>query len=246
LDLPEITLLQAQNIEIVPVGWLSEAMSRLGVRSTRMTAADRLLCALAALLLLGVVVWGMRQYWLWRDIPVKFVAPVADMRAAPFELCDGENYSYSLPLQDAGQTRKARLIPTQSKMGWYVGIDPNFTATLDARKFYVINLILGEKTGLKFRDSKAFPRGMFELGDIYGAGVEIAEEEEDSALVVLVRREPFEESDKSAFSDEFKRFYNTTTLKYDPQMAADYFETKAPGKLKFKFATANALKKCEQ
>jgi hypothetical protein len=232
-DLPEIELLKTQNIEVVPIAWLSEAMTHMHIYATRKMCADRLLVAALILMITGAMVFGIYQYGLWREIPLEWVSPL-DNQAQPFQVCFN-NQRQSTSLSNLAIDQHGRqIIAPEAVIGWYLKLSTSYPDLLRPDNgYFVTNILLGEISDIVvYQNTKNSP--FMNMLEPYYSWISLGSQEEDRVLIVLVGREVLDSNQiKEEFNAKFQR--NPITHTFELNSAVNYLMKKAPGKLKYSF-----------
>ena len=232
-DLPEFELLKKRNIEIVPIGWLSEAMTYMRIYATRNMAADRLLVAALSFMITGTMIFSLYQYELWREIPLEWVFPFKK-QGQPFQVClNKKGESKNLTYLAIDQHGKQSIAP-ETVMGWYLELNPNYYDILRPENGYLVtNILVGEISDIVvYQNTKNSP--FLNNRQPYYSWISIGSQEEDRVLIVLVSREMLDPNQiKDEFNLKFQR--NPITHTFELNSAVNFLMKKAPGKIMYSF-----------
>ncbi len=242
-----IAELEANGVRVVPVGWLSEAKTVLGIRHARYLRIDRYLqmaCAALVVLALSICSW----LW-WKNAPIEmaFLPGASAAKAEPFHACFAKDRDYYI-MKAVSRDGPVNVVRSGETLGWKVRIgDPEsldagiagLIGTTDI--YYVANAMVAENSEAKI---VALPTPV-RAGETVEWGWTLNERTETNALVLLVRRgRPFDADDIR--ERLFARFPNAAggTSRLDITGAANYLMQSAPGALKFVFQTRQNGPEC--
>jgi hypothetical protein len=157
-QLPVVAELNDAGIEVVPIGWLSEAAKRLGCARTPLLPADRLAQAMAVLLVLGPTAGGVA--WLWRDYPiaVAFVRGGGEaIDPEPYLACITPDGRHSVPRRIPRRDRIPRL-RTGQQIAWAVRVgdaqlwDARLLDAFRSEGYHVLFALISENGRLVLAD----------------------------------------------------------------------------------------------
>jgi hypothetical protein len=244
VDLPVVRQLREAGVEVVPVGWLSEAAQRLGCGRAPLMGRDWLALATFGI---GLLFGGA---WLWGgwDLPMAFAPPGGlAVLTEPFVVChttDGQG-TIAQPLPREGPIS---LVGTGQKLAWNVRVgdlnawDARLMRSFGSSGYRVLfAVVFADGKASLYNDSPAGGRQeatrdfRVQPGDEWVQWYQIPAEAAagESALVILARRDwDFDLVSLKQVLDELARTPGPELV----NRAVNYLKSQAPGFLTFQFA----------
>lgn len=253
--LAEVKSLNSLGVKVVPVDWLSEALTIMKADTTHYLVLDRVIQIMLGLIILLAVTVGSWMIWRDAEIPMAFtLVNPGNIEAEPFELCTSGQKHYALPI------RKMSLVPTMPVtgiIGWRVIIgeqnsfDSSLATHFGFQGYFIAVMIVSEfspttfdyaRVGNTTRPLRIIP------GQSYEGWVKLNDRAEINALVILAQRHP--QFDTNLLREQFQKRFHSANLssvnnrRLDVDAATDFFETLAPGSLIFPFVSVMENSRC--
>ena len=253
--LPEVKKLHALGVKVVPVDWLSEALSAIKADTTQYLAFDRVIQIMLGLVIFLVVTMGSWLIWRDTEIPMAFISVSPDnLHAEPFELCAKDHQQYALPIS---KTLLVPTVPVNSVIGWrtHIGesdsVDSRLAELSGFQGYYIAVIVVSEFSPTTFdyaRVGNTTEPLRVVPGQSYEGWVKLNNRAETNALILLAQRHT--QFDSNWLREQLqKRFPRSTespagSWRQDVDAATDFIKTLAPGSLIFPFVSVQEDSKC--
>ena len=255
--LAEVKALNALGVKVVPVEWLSEALTVINADTTHYLAFDRVIQSLIGLLVLLIVTIGSWLMWRDAEIPMAFISVnPGSLETEPFELCARGHKHYALPIR---KTLWVPTVPVSGVIGWRTiigepsSVDYRFAEFFGFQGYFIAVIVVSEFSRTTFDyarvDNTTKPLRVTP-GKPYEGWVKLNDRAEVNSLVLLAQRHAG--FDNNRLREQFqKRFPQSTASsagnkQLDVDAATDFIKTLAPGSLIFPFVSVKENSKCVQ
>lgn len=239
--------LRERGIEVVPIGWLSEAVKRLGCGRAPFLPADLITLATILTLALGLVLGGAA--WLWRDYPIPLAFERGGGQAAvrePYVACITADGRHTVP-RSIPRQEQIPLLGTGQKLAWAVRAgrsdawDARLLHTLRSEGYYLLfalvsadgRRVLADRAPAGGEASSAPYR--VPAGETWEQWFQVPAElgEGEQALVILARRD--RGFDPDALGRALDARAGSATGADAVYRAVNFLQSQAPGVLVYQF-----------
>ncbi len=253
--LAEVKTLNALGVKVVPVDWLSEALTVIKADTTHYLVFDRVIQSLLGLIILLVVSTGSWLMWRDAELPMAFSSvDTGNIEAEPFELCIRGQKQYALPI------RKMSLVPNvpvTGIIGWRViigepdSVDFRLAELFGFKGYFIAVMIVSEFSPATFDyASEGNTTKLLRVipGQPYEGWIKLNDRAEINALVLLAQRHARFDSDR--LREQFQKRFPTSRLSsiknmpLDVDAATDFLKTLASGSLIFPFVSVMKNSRC--
>ncbi len=254
-QLPEVKALNQLGVKVVPVDWLSEALSTIKANTTHYLLIDRVIQVLLGLIIILAITIGSWLIWRNAEIPMTFISENPEsIEAEPFELCVRDQKHYALAIS---KMMMSPTMPVTGIIAWRTvigednSVDSKLTEFAGFEGYYIAIVIVSEFSPTTFDYAKlgntAKPLRVAP-GQSFEGWVKLNEKAETNALILLAQRtSPF---DANQLREQFlKRFPSDSqssakNWRQNVDAAIDFIKTLAPGSLVYPFVTVKEKTKC--
>ena len=253
--LPEVKTLNSLGVKVVPVDWLSEALSAIKADTTHYLVIDRVIQIMGGLIILLVITIGSWLIWRNAEISMAFISHNSEnIVTEPFQLCAKDQRNYALPIT------KPMLVPSMpvsGVIGWKTlignssSVDSRFAKIFGFEGYYIAVVVVSEfshttfdyaRIGNTTKPLRVMP------GRPYEGWVKLNDRAETNALILLAQRHA--QFDANWLREQFQKHFLLSTVsstgskRQDIDAATDFIKTLAPGSLIFPFVSVQEDSKC--
>jgi len=243
-----------QGIEVVPIGWLSEAVTRLSCGRVPFLLADRIILAAVVTLGLGLVAGGAA--WLWRDYPIPLAFERGGGQAAarePYLACITADGRHTVP-RPIPRQGPIPLLGSDQKLAWTVRVgtpgawDARLLRAFGAAGYHLLFAVVSADGRRVLADQTPAGGGQAS-SPAYGAApgepweqwLQIPQDlgEGESALVILARRD--RGFDAAALDRGLDALAGPSHGADFVNRAVNYLRSQAPGFLVYQFGRSSQV-----
>lgn len=253
--LPEVKTLNTLGVKVVPVDWLSEALSAIKADTAHYLVIDRIIQIMIGLIVLLVITIGSWLVWRETEIPMAFISvDSGNTEAQPFELCIRNRKHYALPIK---KTMFVPSVPTTGVIGWRTQIgesntvDSRLAGFFGFQGYYIAIVVISEFSPPTFdyaRIGNTTKPLRIAPGQSYEGWVKLNDRAETNVLILLAQRHT--RFDANWLREQFQKRFpasmlsSVNSMRQDVDAATDFIKTLAPGSLIFPFVSVKENSKC--
>ncbi|MEE9354288.1 MAG: hypothetical protein V3U75_01725 [Methylococcaceae bacterium] len=250
--LPEVKTLNSLGVKVVPVDWLSEALSAIKADITQYLVIDRVIQLMVGLIIFLVITIGSWLTWRDAEIPMAFISvDSGNLEAEPFEICIRNQKHFALPIK---KTMFVPSVPMTGVIGWKTvigdssSLDSRFAKLSGFEGYYIAVVVVSEFSPTTFdyaRIGNTTKPLRIAPGQSYEGWIKLNDRAETNALILLAQRHT--QFDANWLREQFQKHFPLSSAgskRQDVDAATDFIKTLAPGSLIFPFVSVQEDSKC--